>query len=232
VTQVMLIGPKARGEAKKIDQIGEAIRRQSSSPISITYEDESATIKTIEQSSMLADSVKELELRTKDRVEFQAEQEQLRIENIVSKAAPEFGPNAQVPSNPPDDDWIARFFESAKTISSEQLQQLWARILAGEIKNPGSYSLWALDIARNMTQKTATDFENLVKISFSGSPEDRFIPADESNQLLRERSISDATLIGAADLGLIRHPQVAISLFELLGFGTAIQARRFIHAMG
>ena len=38
-------------------------------------------------------------------------------------------------------------------MSSEELQTLWGRTLAGEIKSPGSYSLRTLDFLKNLSHK-------------------------------------------------------------------------------
>ncbi|WP_028023502.1 TIGR03899 family protein [Enterovibrio calviensis] len=55
----------------------------------------------------------------------------------------------------PDPDWLYRFFEMAKTIYGEGMQNLWARILKQEILKPGSTSLKALALLETMTQREA-----------------------------------------------------------------------------
>lgn len=57
--------------------------------------------------------------------------------------------------NPLDEDWQTRFYRYASDISTEQGQMLWAKLLAGEIRQPGSFSLQALDILRNLTKENA-----------------------------------------------------------------------------
>jgi hypothetical protein len=47
--------------------------------------------------------------------------EELKKENDVS-------------DTPVDEDWIVRFFNVVEDISDEMMQQLWGRILAGEVK--------------------------------------------------------------------------------------------------
>ncbi len=44
-----------------------------------------------------------------------------------------------------DTDWLHRWRENAGTVSAEELQSLWGKILAGEVKAPGTYSLRVLD---------------------------------------------------------------------------------------
>lgn len=55
----------------------------------------------------------------------------------------------------PDPDWLYRFFEMAKTIYGDGMQNLWARILKQEIIKPGSTSLKALSLLETMTQREA-----------------------------------------------------------------------------
>lgn len=60
-----------------------------------------------------------------------------------------------------DFDWFVRFFDSVGNISNEKMQDLWSKVLAGEINNQGSFSLRTLETLRNMTQREATLFESM-----------------------------------------------------------------------
>jgi hypothetical protein len=79
--------------------------------------------------------------RAEARLEHQEQKRQLNIESITSNAAVELMNDVDVPTDSPDDDWVTRFFESAQEVSSEKMQGLWSRILAGEIRRPGAFSL-------------------------------------------------------------------------------------------
>ena len=63
-----------------------------------------------------------------------------------------------------DFDWFVRFFDSVSTISNENMQRLWARILNGEIQQQGSFSFRTLDTMRNMSQYEAEIFANTTSI--------------------------------------------------------------------
>jgi hypothetical protein len=52
-------------------------------------------------------------------------------------------------------DWFVRFFEDAGNVSDEMMQELWAKILAGEVKQPGRFSLRTLETLKNMSQEEA-----------------------------------------------------------------------------
>ena len=47
-------------------------------------------------------------------------------------------------------DWLIRYYEAVGNISDENMQDLWAKILAGEINSPSAYSLKTIDTLRNM----------------------------------------------------------------------------------
>lgn len=88
-----------------------------------------------------------------------------KVENvgrIIEKAEQQFTPDEKVSSEPVDKSWMIRFLDIAETISDDDLRDLWARVLAGEIKRPNSYSLRTLDVLRNITKKEA---ELIVKCS-------------------------------------------------------------------
>jgi hypothetical protein len=44
-----------------------------------------------------------------------------------------------------DFDWYMRFYEIVGNISDKEVQDMWARIMAGEINRPHSYSLKTID---------------------------------------------------------------------------------------
>ena len=61
------------------------------------------------------------------------------------------------PQTPPDrtvdEDWLFRWRDAAGTVSTEDLQTLWGRVLAGKIKSPGSL----------LAQNTGVSEESLAK---------------------------------------------------------------------
>lgn len=69
----------------------------------------------------------------------------------------------------PDDidaDWLAKWKDAAKNISNEDVQLIWAKILAGEIVNPGYYSLRTIDFIRNISHREAVKIERLMPFVF------------------------------------------------------------------
>lgn len=86
---------------------------------------------------------------------------QQNIEQVVSHAANTMSLETEVSSENVNPDWITRFFDIAQDISNEQMQELWGRILAGEVKQPGSFSLRTLEALRNITSEEAQLFEEV-----------------------------------------------------------------------
>lgn len=60
-------------------------------------------------------------------------------------------------------DWLMRFFDAVGNISSEDLQQLWGKVLANEITRPKACSLRTLDMLRNMSSEEAKIFSILCR---------------------------------------------------------------------
>lgn len=62
-------------------------------------------------------------------------------------------------------DWHVRFYEACGNISDEDMQELWARVLSGEIEQPGSYSLRTLECLRNLSKEEAELFKKICDCS-------------------------------------------------------------------
>ncbi|MCI9100043.1 MAG: DUF2806 domain-containing protein [Lachnospiraceae bacterium] len=60
-------------------------------------------------------------------------------------------------------DWLMRFFDAVGNISNDDLQRLWGKVLANEIKRSKSCSLRTLDMVRNMPPEEAKTFSLLCR---------------------------------------------------------------------
>ena len=86
------------------------------------------------------------------------------VGSVVEQAREAIG-EKEVPDEEPNDDWTARFFSHAQDVSSEELQTLWAKVLAGEVGRPGSTSLRTLSLLRDLDQITARKFRTLCSMA-------------------------------------------------------------------
>ena len=100
--------------------------------------------------------------------QFQQDKRIRNIQTVAEAAAAELG-DENVPGDDPDPDldWTARFFSGVQDVSSAEMQELWAWVLAGEVRRPGSTSIRTLEILRNLDRRTATVFRRLCALSTS-----------------------------------------------------------------
>jgi hypothetical protein len=106
--------------------------------------------------------------------------------------------DAQIPPNRSiDDDWLFTWRDNAGKVSTENLQQLWGKVLAGEVKSPGSYSLRTLEFLRGLSKEEA---EQISKVA-TFVVEDRIVRS--LKQYLEEQGISFGILLAMRELGLL-----------------------------
>lgn len=91
---------------------------------------------------------------------LEATEELKRLPPPVEEAPPADGepPTAE----PLAADWLNMFSAHAERASSDQLRELWGRILAGEIRQPQSFSLSTLRVISEMDRKIAEAFERVL----------------------------------------------------------------------
>lgn len=99
-----------------------------------------------------------------------------------------------------DPDWLNRFRLYAEEATTETMQLLWGRVLAGEIRKPNRFSLATLRFLSEVDQKVARTFQASAELVLSGE----FIP--------RPKSMSGETL---AMYGLLEEADL---LREVNGF--------------
>lgn len=146
--------------------------------------------------------------RTPEAFAYRAEQrmisnsirEQENLENVFEAAHYEIQQISGSSDKPVDDDWIVRFTNIAKDVSSEDMQRVWAKILAGEVGSPGSFSLRTLDVIRNLSQHEAATFQKLVPYIICAN-NDLFV-TNESN-IYEKYGITFEDLILLDECGLL-----------------------------
>jgi hypothetical protein len=113
--------------------------------------------------------VTSLQRRAMHRLLAEEAKKQHNIEAITVKALPDLKPDAK--PDKIEDDWIATFFERCRTVSNEEMQSLWARILAGEGNSPGTFSKRTLSIVSELDRGEAALFTNMCGFAFTiGNP--------------------------------------------------------------
>lgn len=105
-----------------------------------------------------------------------------------------------------DFDWYMRFFDGVGNISNESMQSLWARILSGEVSQPGSFSLRALETLRNMTQREAEVFRDSTKFALKETSGSIFLfcSSDGEYEDINERyEFDDPKMLILEECGLL-----------------------------
>ena len=95
-----------------------------------------------------------LEDRSYRRNKLNELRQQQNMEAIVLRAL-QYCSNSTV-TDRADQDWFSSFVALAQDISNKIMQDLWAKMLAGEISHSGSFSLKTLQAFRSMSMNEAT----------------------------------------------------------------------------
>lgn len=93
-----------------------------------------------------------------ERIIAREARRQQNISDIARTAYNELKLESSISPTPVDDIWAIRFVNDAEDISDKSLRVIWGKILAGEIKSPGSYSLRALQTLKNLSKDEALLF--------------------------------------------------------------------------
>ena len=98
-------------------------------------------------------------------------------------------------------DWFIRYYEASGNISDKEMQILWAKILAGEIEKPSSYSLRTLDVLRNISKEEAERFVKICNAAIKIESGKYAIPAD--HDYISKNIINYSDILMLKEIGLI-----------------------------
>jgi len=92
---------------------------------------------------------------------------QENLKNTLSIAQQELENNPHLPISEDDveKDFITKWANNVEATSNSNMQQLYAKALAGEIRRPGSFSKKTLDALHNMSVNDMKSFERAISIS-------------------------------------------------------------------
>ena len=188
VSRSLLTRKNADAKAYEIRAIAQAIADSQKLLGPVTYENGSILIEPSAntEQTMLPEAT--LDQRVISRMAYQEAKKQANIEQITQHAAEELRDEQKINSERPNSDWITRFFSIAEDITTDQMQLLWGKVLAGEVKRPGSYSLLALVLLKNITQQEAEIFVKVGQISFMSFASDKkaFVLDPDNGTYLKE----------------------------------------------
>lgn len=115
----------------------------------------------------------------------------LAAENILSN-------EDQTPTDKTvEDDWLFSWRENAGRVSSEELQGLWGSILAGEVKNPGSYSFRTMEFLKGLSKSEAELISKAAQYVVGGAI------FRNKDSFLEQNGISFSVLLFLQEIGII-----------------------------
>jgi hypothetical protein len=148
----------------------------------------------------------ELQQRALKRFLSEEALKQVNMENITRKAIPLLDEKAQ-PNNI-EKDWLIDFFDKSRLISNENMQDLWAKILAGEANIPGTYAKRTLHLMATLDKNDAQIFTNLCAfLWYINGP--LIIVFDEQAEIYTKNNISFTILKHLDSIGLISFEPLA-----------------------
>lgn len=104
-------------------------------------------------------------------------------------------PQHLISDEPIQKTFFNRWRKEVELVDDEKLREIWAQILASEVSTPKSISLRTLDVLRNLSEREACVFQNVIKGEIDGC-----IPIDSDGHT-QYGTYSDALML--QDVGLL-----------------------------
>lgn len=177
----------ADAKAYEIKRIAEEVRNNSDLPIVYNGTGTVVDISDFE----------ELRKRTGNRLAYQEMLKQENIESVVDKAYDELDGKELQSDEEISPEWMNRFINMAGEISTEEMQNIWAKVLAGEVIKPSSYSMRTLECLRNLSVKDAELFGKIANYVIN----DHFVYNDD--EINKRYNIPFGEILTLNDCGLI-----------------------------
>lgn len=150
---------------------------------------------------------KEIDAVTLDRIQERFIHKEIKrqsnIDNVAQIAAEQISQEEHISEEPVDEDWSTRFFNIVEDVSDEEMQKLWGRILAGEVKQPKSFSLRTLELLKNLSKNEAEVFTlaSTLVISSRNSP---FLFRGDDNEALTKYGFTFEHRLLLTELGILQ----------------------------
>lgn len=179
--------------------------------------------------------IKQIRHRANERINNLEIRRQTNIEKIVKSAINALPPS--VSKDPVDADWVYQFFQHCQDIGNDQMQTLWARLLAGEVEKPGSFSLRTMRIIKELTQEEANIFSRLCSFVWKDVKQqgDVLIVPDIEHKTVINEGINFEALVHLQSAGLLifRNDKLPIPFFGYkASFGFSRDTRDYTFSYG
>jgi hypothetical protein len=144
--------------------------------------------------------ISEIEERALQRMIREEGQKQENIENITAKAIPNLSENS-TPENI-ENDWLTHFFDKSRLTSGEEMQKLWAGVLAGEANKPGTFSKRSVDLVASLDKRDAELFTKFCTFCWFAGTLRAFVYSTD-HPIYTSHGINFDTLLHLDKIGLI-----------------------------
>jgi hypothetical protein len=131
---------------------------------------------------------------------------ELNLYHIIDNALDqtEYISDENVSDQPIEEDWFSRWRRNAEEVSDEKLRQIWAKMLAGEVQNPGMFSVSTINLLSLLGSIEAKLIEKYARSVIFGSSlinlEGDAVPVDD--------------LCALTDIGFLSRYQGNLGLFR------------------
>ena len=129
-------------------------------------------------------------------------QRQKNMEDITAKALPQLNENAKPDSIA--NDWLVNIFDKCRIVSDTEMQELWARILAGEANSPGTYSKRTVNFLSDLDKSEAELFTKLCGFVWVVRGVRELVMLDERAEIYNRHGINFDSLLHLDSISLIQ----------------------------
>lgn len=151
--------------------------------------------------------VTQIEKRAAARLITEETRKQKNMESVIEKSIPYLDKTAD--PNQVNDDWLTHFFEQSRKTSDNEMQDLWARLLAGEANKPGSYSKRTVNLVAELEKSDAEQFGKLSNFVWSISGRLAPLIFEPDNAIYEKNGVTFAVLKHLESLGLLSFDPLA-----------------------
>lgn len=152
-----------------------------------------------------------------EKVQQQANREAIAVQAIdhAKRLFDTDRPNLNEAIEPPEPEWLSRYWRLADDISTEDFQAMWGRILARKIAGKSKVGARTLDFMSTLSRQEAAALEKIAACSYRTSSPDRMglIFRFPDNIPNADRATDDGLVNYLSEYGLIQSDFGALGIF-------------------
>jgi len=143
--------------AAYVDRLRKRVEAETETKEKLQHAESNAAIEKLRNDPAFGDRMFENFLRKQAREQFNRDQIAHKAVQYVKNESDD---TDHEEDNIIKDDWLNIFEHYAKNASSENLQDMWAKVLSGEIRKPGTFSLATIRFISELDAEIAKKFQD------------------------------------------------------------------------